>query len=434
MNDPDPNLGPKLINIGQNCFTNIQHELQTLQNVMVRSLPKGNTSELTKYLGFVKSLILKNQSQLHQQNKTITVVLATQGYPTNERGESDASTHAQFAQMLQSFQNLPVFILLRLCTDNEDILDYYNTLDRQFTHLKYDVLDDYFGEALEVYLRNPWLTYTLPLHRFRELGYWYHCLDLLDERLLTLQELYEFCCLLFDSSSTSTTTIPNPMMVGWNAFYQILSNVVVNEGAQWNPVTQKKTPWINLIQLNRIYGFGGHGGMQKQPNVSPNSSNQQQHHQASSFPNQQQQYASCNQPQSSYSSQQYPSSQQQPKAAYPNVHHQSGMPQQQQPSQNQKQQSQAHVKPKDSKTDINPPSSSSEIKTKILTTWALASPSYQNLRPIEDLLSMVQSIMPPSKILPGVVDDHDHFMKWKPITKEALAGPFVVLKKGKTKK
>ena len=46
---------------------------------------------------------------------------------------------------------------------------YWNQVDSQ-VELSLDVLDDFVGEAIEIYQFNPWLTYGLPLHRAREFG------------------------------------------------------------------------------------------------------------------------------------------------------------------------------------------------------------------------------------------------------------------------
>ena len=49
--------------------------------------------------------------------------------------------------MLHSFESLPVSITLQLCTDDEKAIDFYNSVDKR---LKLDVLDDFYGEALEM--------------------------------------------------------------------------------------------------------------------------------------------------------------------------------------------------------------------------------------------------------------------------------------------
>ena len=70
---------------------------------------------------------------------------------------------------LESLQGLPVFVVIRLCTDYGPIVDFYNGLDERLD-LNLDVLDDHLAEANEVYEYNPWLNYPLILHRMREMG------------------------------------------------------------------------------------------------------------------------------------------------------------------------------------------------------------------------------------------------------------------------
>jgi hypothetical protein len=60
-----------------------------------------------------------------------------------------------------------------------------------------DVLDDFCGEAAEIYEHNPWMNYGLPLHRLREMGFHDRVLDMIDERPLTRGEIRDFCLLLF---------------------------------------------------------------------------------------------------------------------------------------------------------------------------------------------------------------------------------------------
>jgi hypothetical protein len=102
------------------------------------------------------------------------VVIATDGKPTD----------GDLGEMLQTFKNLPVWIVVRLCTDNDKVVEYWQDLDNSLD-IQMDVLDDFEGEAKEVTDMNPWLNYSPPLHRAREIGAHHRIFDVLDERLLT---------------------------------------------------------------------------------------------------------------------------------------------------------------------------------------------------------------------------------------------------------
>merc|ERR1712187_890625 len=137
--------------------------------------------------------------------------MGTDGLPTSESG---SDPKREFIESLRLLEGLPVWVVIRLCTDDEDVVNFYNELD-SCLELSVEVLDDLTAEAKEVYECNPWLTYGLPLHRMREMGYHDRVFDMLDERLLTKSELRDFMYLLFGEENMDG--VPDPS-VNWEGF------------------------------------------------------------------------------------------------------------------------------------------------------------------------------------------------------------------------
>ena len=132
------------------------------------------------------------------------------------------------------------------------IFQFYNSIDANL-ELSLEVLDDFFGEAQEVYAENPWLNYTLPIHRMREAGIQHRLFDLLDERKFTRSELYDFCLLIFGIKTFDEVPDPEADFAG---FFKKLTELVEREKRQYNPVSKKMKPLIDLKEVSRIYGDG----------------------------------------------------------------------------------------------------------------------------------------------------------------------------------
>jgi hypothetical protein len=179
------------------------------------------------------------------------VILATDGLPTDENGYGGDEITQEFIKSLRALEGLPIWLVIRLCTDEDKVTDFYNQLDGML-ELSLEVLDDFLGEAREVYRFNPWLNYALSMHRCRELGYHDRLFDLIDERSLTKGELRDFCVLLF---GTELSFIPDPVS-DWKSFVAYIQRELEHEGEQWNPIKKKPSPWISIKRLNRVYNGG----------------------------------------------------------------------------------------------------------------------------------------------------------------------------------
>jgi len=224
-------------------------DIQNANSIMNKVKPEGCTP-LTNHILEIQASIMEMSPDLLKEGKRIAVVIATDGLPTDDRGYHNDVIRDQFVNALRLLEGLPVWLVIRLCTDEDDVVEFYNSLDEQL-ELSLEVLDDYVGEAQEVYSCNKWLNYALPLHRMREGGFHDKLFDLLDERTLNKGEIREFCELLF--GPTHFDGCPDPE-IDWEGFLKVISSILKHEDEQYNPIKKKPAPWIDVSALNKIYG------------------------------------------------------------------------------------------------------------------------------------------------------------------------------------
>ena len=79
-----------------------------------------------------------------------TLVICTQGRITDREGDAGPAVMRDFTKELSAFSRLPVRIIVRLCTDKEEVRDMFSTLD--FIIDSVDVLDDFWGEVRHLFL------------------------------------------------------------------------------------------------------------------------------------------------------------------------------------------------------------------------------------------------------------------------------------------
>jgi len=247
LNDPGAAVGPQTFCVSENLET-IPQDTQNALNIMRRARPGGCTP-LTSHILEIQRELTAMAPTLYANGQKVSIQIATDGLPSDMQGYSGRSHQDEFVQALRSLEGLPVWVVIRLCTDEEDVVNFYNELDNQL-ELSMEVLDDFTGEAAEVYECNPWLNYALPLHRMREFGHHARVLDMLDERKLSKSELRDFCSLLFGEDNMDGVAEPN---LEWYQFVKDVDRLLKNEQQQWNPITKRLMPWIDLRSLNRLY-------------------------------------------------------------------------------------------------------------------------------------------------------------------------------------
>jgi len=186
---------------------------------------------------------------LRQNGTKVAIILATDGLPTS----SSHNSEQEFVEALKSLEGLPIWVVIRLCTDDDNVVGFYNDLDAQL-EFSLEVLDDFEMEAKEIYEYNKFLNYTLPLHRCREMGYHHRIFDYLDERKLSKDELRDLFSLLFGQEQMAG--VPDPHL-NWKGFLKAIKRIVDKEEWHWNPINKKVQPWVNVKKLDKAYGRSG---------------------------------------------------------------------------------------------------------------------------------------------------------------------------------
>ena len=148
---------------------------------------RGNTplDEITDYfITSLKSFIDKE----HYDQIPICYNILTDGIP---------NCKLRFENRLKNLsKNYNIFLVINLCTDDEDIIDYYNDLDKTIGNelSGMDVIDDLETEQKEVMCAgNNFITYSNEIHICRMAGCYSIISDLLDEESLKLFYINKLC-------------------------------------------------------------------------------------------------------------------------------------------------------------------------------------------------------------------------------------------------
>ncbi len=200
---------------------------------LLQQSPSGSTP-LCAHIRDVITQITAMAPDLRSRGQKACVIIATDG----------ESSDGDVAQALKPLEHLPAWVVIRLCTDEEKIVNYWNNIDNDL-ELDMDVLDDLEGEAKEIEEVNRWLTYGEPLHRLREFGIPIKEIDLLDEKALTLDQIRLFASLLFGGD---VSNYPHPAEE-WKEFRAMLTSQAHKVGKTFNPIDKRLHHWIRVRLL-----------------------------------------------------------------------------------------------------------------------------------------------------------------------------------------
>ena len=193
------------------------------------------TTPLCKHVNEVIEDIKAQEKQLRKDGKRAVVIITSDG----------ESTDGDVMRALQPLSHLPASLVIRLCTDDEKVTEYWGGL-LSFS-FPYDILDDQIRQAEEVYRVNPWLTYAEPLHRVLEFGVPHDVIDHLNTSLLSYHQLRSISHMIYGGPE-----MPDPEK-DWTAFVNRVNEENRKVPLVWNPVSQHPTDWIDVTALESCY-------------------------------------------------------------------------------------------------------------------------------------------------------------------------------------
>jgi len=223
--------------------------MEAAMHFMCTAAPTRPSAPLIEYVHkFIRHMKkdAKHLSYLKQRKKFMSLSLATQGVPTLKDGQSRDDAFRELRKELFALNGLPVKLTVRLCTNDEETFRMYNKLDSMLDYC--DILDDFEGESMEVYLYNPWLTYSLGLHRLREAGLAWGAVGELDEKPFSFDKIH---ALVIDFFGVDKRDLPRPKD-DWGGFLDALQAINEREARQYSMVKKRKTSWIDIRKLESM--------------------------------------------------------------------------------------------------------------------------------------------------------------------------------------
>ena len=213
-----------------------ENKLKKFHSVFSNESPSGGTPLCNSIRDAIKK-VQSIEQDLRANRTRACIIIGTDG----------ESSDGDFAEAMKPFERLPVSVVVKLCTNEDRIVDYWNEIDSNL-EVDIDVLDDTGGEAEEVYKVNPWLNYIEPMHRIREFGMDVKELDLIDERLLSPSQMRFLCAILL-----GVTADELPPVSDMKGLVSRIEALVAEEHRYFSLYHKKPMPLVDINALKQCY-------------------------------------------------------------------------------------------------------------------------------------------------------------------------------------
>lgn len=225
---------------------NASEQSEALSQMLDRVQPFGPTP-LVDRITDIHRRVGQERDALARSGQRVVLIIATDGLPTSaNRGSSGDRDRTELAGALRNIaQSLPVHLVIRLTTNDDSVVQFYNDLDEEL-EIPLEVLDDIESEAQEIWNKgNGWLTYSPVLHTLREQGTFVKLFDLLDERRLTSVEAMVLARLLLQEEEATDALPQRPEDFCRYAVERLRSMPRV-----YDPMTKQNSP---VLRVNALY-------------------------------------------------------------------------------------------------------------------------------------------------------------------------------------
>jgi hypothetical protein len=118
------------------------------QKILKTIKPERISNPQGREIGTVIQKLKSAATGLEENGKFVSVVISTQGIPSDTFTESNSAVMEEYIQSLRALSALPVKIVFRLCTDDKKGRNFYKKIDMD---IDCDVLGSYWDEVRHTY-------------------------------------------------------------------------------------------------------------------------------------------------------------------------------------------------------------------------------------------------------------------------------------------